>query len=481
MSSRAHFRQFVETPVDIVVVGGGITGAGILLAAAQAGYRAALIEQHDFSWGSSSRSSKLVHGGMRYLKYGKVALTALSLRERDQLLHDYPDLTSGLRFFLPYSQKAPLGMRAGIRLYDGLAEHETRAHYNRAQLQQLFPFLRDEYRGALSYVDGQTDDAQLVLRVLQQARQLGAVACNYCAANELMVGNNTIHGVVANDRVSGASFAITAKMVINATGAWATRWLQNRPPVSLKSIKLKPLRGSHLVLPFYRLPLTQAMALMHPIDERPMFALPWGGEVIFGTTDVEHVADLNEEPAIDSREFDYLLDALRRQFPSLNLDANDVISTYSGVRPTVDDGHKKASAISREHCIAEQNGLITIAGGKLTTFRYMAKQILQRVTKQIGYPQTLPLPAITLPTPLTRQRDPLSGLQHDVVHLDDWLLRRTHIGLMSEQGGVPQLSLWQQTICRQLKWDETRWQTEMQRFRMLYQKSYSVPGRLGCE
>jgi len=477
MPNRLAFRDFVRAPVDVLIVGGGITGAGVLLAAAQAGLRVALIEQRDFAWGSSSRSSKLVHGGMRYLKYGKVALTALALRERDRLLHDYPDLTRELRFYLPYREQAPLALRAGLRLYDGLAKNHTRANYDAAMLRQTFPFMRNEYAGALSYIDGQTDDAQLVLRVLQQARQLGAVACNYVSAMQALMSSNGISGAAVADALSGEQYEIKARVVVNAAGAWATQWLRHNAPRSLRKLKIKPLRGSHLVLPFHRLPLTQAMAIMHPVDERPMFALPWGGEVIFGTTDVEHVDDLHNEPRISATEFDYLMDALRRQFPSLNLDSNDVISTYAGVRPTIDDGHFNATEISREHCIAEQTGLITIAGGKLTTFRHMAAQIIKRVVKQLHQPTTAAQKIINPSNaPFNNHRDPLAGLQQDVIHLDDWMLRRTHFGLMSENGGIEHLSKFRHAICQRLQWDEARWHTELTRYQQIYQSAYAKPG-----
>lgn len=463
MDRRRAFIDFIAAPLDIVVVGGGITGAGILHAAAMAGYRAALIEQRDFAWGSSSRSSKLLHGGLRYLKYGKVALTALALRERDRVMRDYPELSNGLRFYLPYEKNAPWSLRAGIGVYDVLAGRCTRKTIDRLHLQQQFPFLRNEYNGALSYVDGQTDDAQLVWRVLQQAREAGAQACNYFSAQSLSFAR-TMQSLIAKDEVSGVTYELRARCVINATGAWAAHWLQHHLPSSLQKIKLKPLRGSHLVLPFYRVPLTQAMALMHPVDKRPMFALPWGGEVIFGTTDVEHHDDLQHEPNVSAHEFDYLLEAARRQFPSLNLDVADVINTFSGVRPTVDDGHRKMTEISREHCVAEQPGLITIAGGKLTTFRHMAAHIMRRARRQLGAPLTPAGEKIATGAAPSRARDPLSGLQHDVVHLDDWMLRRTHLGLMSADRGIAALQKWQPVICQHLNWSPSQWHDEQQRY-----------------
>lgn len=379
-AGRGQVAALLAQQWDLLVIGGGITGAGILLEASRRGLRALLVEQRDFAWGTSSRSSKLVHGGLRYLKEGQFALTRESVHERDALLRDAPGLVEPLGFaFGDYAGRKP-GRRAfllGLAIYDRMAGQRARHYFGAQEFLAMAPHIRTEgLQGGICYQDARTDDARLVMRVLQEAQSHGGVAVNYCAVQSLLrdgaaeakaaagpalvvgaaiatlgaevskmnmaagaasdhvAGNEAgrVRGALVRCAVSGAMHEVRAELVVNATGAWAAR-LHDKP-----AARLRPLRGSHLVLPAWRLPLAQAISLMHPHDGRPVFAFPWEGVTIVGTTDVDHRSDLQQEAAITQEETDYLMAALHDQFPTLAITEADVLATYAGVRPVIDTG-----------------------------------------------------------------------------------------------------------------------------------------------
>lgn len=478
---RTQFFESVNKPLDVLVIGGGITGAGVLHAVAKLGLLAALVEQKDFAYGSSSRSSKLVHGGLRYLKQAQVHLMHQSLREREALLHEYPELIHRLRFFLPHHHAARIGMKSALRVYDSMAGIQSRNTHNRASLIQHFPFLQfSPDVGALSYLDAQTDDAQLVMKELQLAEKLGALSANYVSAQQLIEHRGRVLGALVRDEISAKMYDIRAHVVVNATGAWASELQAN----ASAPLRLRPLRGSHLVLPFARLPLVQAIAKENPIDKRPMFALPWMGEVIFGTTDVEHKTSLNTEPRMSCAEYDYLMDALQYMFPQQNLQAHDVLSSFAGVRPTVADSHALASANSREHMMVSCAGYITVTGGKLTTYRRMAAQVITEIRKQVPMigsgpsaqalaPEKIPSVDTTYwqGTHMTKEKWAQCA-QQKVMHLDDLLIRRSHIGLLRPNGALNDLDALQAELSASLGWSAEQWQAECIRYRQIYQESY---------
>lgn len=479
---RAQLPGLLAREWDLLVVGGGITGAGILLEAARRGLRALLVEQRDFAWGTSSRSSKLVHGGLRYLKEGRFALTRESVHERDALLRDAPGLVEPQSFaFGDYAGRKP-GRRAfllGLAIYDRMAGQHARHYFGVQEFLALAPRIRTVgLQGGICYQDAKTDDARLVLRVLQEAQSHGGVAVNYCAVQSLLhdapgtgagraigaatasttastagahavaaayaaactsaeaaassgarvmaaagascvpavpggasavgegssagaiqaapaaVGEGRVRGALVRCVLNGEVHEVRAKLVVNATGAWADR-LHRQP-----AAKLRPLRGSHLVLPAWRLPLAQAISLMHPHDGRPVFAFPWEGVTIVGTTDVDHRADLQLEAAITQQETDYLMAALRDQFPTLALCEDDVLATYAGVRPVLDTGKADPSKEARDHVLWRQDGLLTVTGGKLTTFRAIALDVLRHAAPQLPHWQPDLVPrAIFAPAP----------------------------------------------------------------------------------
>jgi glycerol-3-phosphate dehydrogenase len=521
---------------DCIIIGGGITGAGILLEAARRGWKVLLLEQRDFAWGTSSRSSKLVHGGLRYLKQGQFGLTAESVRERQHLLQQAAGLVEPQGFVLADVAGRKPGrwmVSLGLAIYDVMAGRgrngAARSRYhNAADLLMLAPNIaRQGLKGGVQYQDAKTDDARLVLRVLQEAISHGAQAYNYMQVAQLLREQRgggecgRVCGVEVVDVISGERTKIHAKLVISATGAWAD---QLRPQGEGRvAQKIRPLRGSHLLFPAWRLPVAQAISLMHPQDGRPVFAYPWEGMTLVGTTDVDHAADMQQEAVITQAELDYLMAALDYQFPDLALKTADVVATYAGVRPVIDTGQLDPSKEGRDHVLWLEHGLLTVAGGKLTTFRTIAQDALAHAVKHlpdlprldtenpayahifaataaVHHPalsdaqllrlqgrygaQARTLLACAWPDELqTIQTCPTLWAElrwaarfEAVMHLEDLMLRRTRLGLQLAQGGREQLPRIRAICQPELGWDDARWEQEQRAYLALWQKNYSLPG-----
>ncbi len=380
------------------------------------------------------------------------------------------------------------------------------------------PLTTPALRGGYRYFDANTDDARLVLRLLREAVADAALVLNYARVDSLMrTHNGQVCGAVVRD-TSGETERQTevfAKVVINATGAWAD---ELRGKIERKP-RLRPLRGSHLVLPFHRLPLTRSVSFMHPRDGRPVFALPWEGAVIFGTTDVDHGPHLQTDPSISSAEAEYLLAGLQSVFPEQELTFTDVMATYSGLRPVVNTGKANPSKESREHAIWDENGLLTVSGGKLTTFRIMARDALKAVRKHLGHipfdPDTPVLDSFppeeeslfadsalppaqqvrllarygiqstqlfiadssheTIPaTPYLWAELRQAARAEGVVHLDDLLLRRVRLGLLAPNGGMDLLPRIRTLVQPELGWDDARWQREAREYAELWKRAYTI-------
>lgn len=526
---------------DLIVIGGGITGAGILREAVRLGLRALLVEQRDFAWGTSSRSSKLVHGGLRYLKEGKFSLTRASVRERQRLLAEGPGLIDPLGFLLTNYQGDSPGrwtFRAGLSLYDLMALQWSHRQYSPLELRLLAPHISEQgLEGGLQYGDAQTDDARLVLRLIQEAAAAGGVALNYVRAESLLRDEaGQVTGVrlartdsagVESTALSGARtprdqsalsvLDVRARVVVNATGAWADRLRSqlDRPA------RIRPLRGSHLIFPAWRLPVAQAVSFLHPVDRRPVFIFPWEGVTLVGTTDVDHGQELDDEPAISPQETAYLMAAVAHQFPSLHITLADVISTFSGVRPVIGGGAEDPSKESRDHVVWQEQGLLTVTGGKLTTFRLIALDTLAAVRhrlpdlaepdRHVAVLDPVDEAFVELSAALdqTARRRLLGRYGADagalvqgalpgeleaiadteylwaelrwaaraeaVVHLDDLLLRRVRLGLLLPQGGQAILPAIRAICQPELGWDDARWQAEEAAYRALWQRHYRLP------
>ncbi len=506
-------------PWDLVIVGGGITGVGLLHEATRRGLDAVLVEQGDFASGTSSRSSKLVHGGLRYLAQGDLRLTWQSVRERERLLNELPGLVEPIGFLMPSYADDRMGkrmMRTGLRIYDFFGSGVPHKALSVSDLLMLAPRLRlDRLAGGFWYRDAQTDDARLVLRVLFDALAAGASALNYARVEELLTRDGQVSGVVLRDQEQKRVVRVEARAVVNATGAWADVL---RAGVDAKPA-IRPLRGSHLLFPAWRFAVAQAVAFRHPRDGRPMFAYPWEGLTLLGTTDLDHDRPLDEAPHITSAEAASLVEAARAAFPGLSLSVSDAVSSYSGVRPVIGTGKKDPSKESREHVIWQERGLWTVTGGKLTTFRQIAREAVdtfelsmpgQRVkAPKRGKFQQPPTGArwgeldvlerrrlagrygTWTPALVEASRDGelqripetfflWAELRHAarverVVHLEDLLLRRVRAGLLLSDGGAEHLKR-VRAICQpELGWSDSRWAKEEDLYLATWARQHAPP------
>lgn len=384
MPSREEMWAQVPDEADIVVIGGGITGAGIVRDAARRGFRTVLFEQNDIAYGTSSRSSKLIHGGLRYLESYEFSLVFESVSERRVILDLAPHLVNPLAFLFPVYQGARKSLRmisAGMWLYDGLALFRSPKRHRTLKPREVAeeePILKQEgLQGAPVYYDCSTDDARLTLETIIDAIDNGAVAVNWARVDALTKNEQgRVSGVVVKNVRDGSLREIKAHAVINATGPWTDEVLAMSGPRATKM--LRPTKGIHIVVERDRLPVQHAVVLFHPTDKRVLFALPWGDRTYVGTTDTDYDGAPGDEYAT-LEDVDYLIAAANHYFPNNLIDRDDVISTWSGLRPLIQPeaemGDMAESQVSREHQIhIGEDGLITIAGGKLTTYRKMAKE-----------------------------------------------------------------------------------------------------------
>ena len=520
----------IKGPWDLIVIGGGITGAGILREATRIGLKTLLVEGNDFTSGTSSRSSKLVHGGLRYLKNGQIRLTYESVRERENLLRTGRGLIYPLGFVMPSykNDKIPGWVfHAGLIIYDLLGLKWGHQRYAPKDVLDRWPFLRSEgLLGGYRYFDAHTDDARLVLRVIQEAVMDGGTAINYAWAQDLLHRNSgEVCGVILQDR-DPASWdrivEVEAPLVINATGAWADE-LRNQ---NKGDRRLRLLRGSHLIFPDEKVPLSRAVSFYHPHDQRPVFIYPWEGTIIVGTTDVDHGASPEYDPAISTSEAEYLMIAARYAFPPLELSLEDTLSTFSGIRAVVDTGKTDPSKESREHVIWQENGLVTVTGGKLTTFRVMAHDTLRAIRHLLpGHPNLNrklrmldkpPVEAIldvdleppdrlrilgryglNAPKVLAIAEEgellPIgdttslwvelrwAARSEAVLHLDDLLQRRLRLGIIAPEGGIPWLERIREIAQSELGWDDARWEEEAEAYTQLWHRSFTLPSEQSKE
>ncbi len=381
--------RLCDETFDALVVGGGATGAAIARDAALRGLRVALCDRGDFAGETSGQSSKLIHGGLRYLQYGDLPLVFEALAERRRLMSTAPHLCRPTEFLFPaYRRQRPTltALGAGVALYDTLALWRAPAQGRRvgaAEVYQLAPLLRAAgLRGAQIYVDCQTDDARLVLETVLDAEAAGAVAASYVhIAPDLGERRRHLYSARALDRESGERFAVAARAVVNATGPFSDAFRGGAPV-------LRPTLGAHLVFDAARLPtLGRAIVIRSPRDGRLVFTLPAGARTIVGTTDTDFLPGEGSRPPHPDDEIrargadvDYLLETARHSFPPADLDRGDVISTFAGLRPLIATKAGSPSATSREHDIwVDRRGMLNVAGGKLTTMRNMAEEAVDRL------------------------------------------------------------------------------------------------------
>ena len=407
MPTRAEMWERLGSDVDVLVVGGGVTGAGVARDAARHGLTVALVEQDDLAYGTSSRSSKLVHGGLRYLESYEFGLVFESVSERRILMDLAPHLVNPLGFVFPVyagSKHNLFIINAGMWLYDGLSLFRSPKIHKKlkpAEVAVLEPVLRQEgLEGAPLYYDCSTDDARLTLETALDAAEEGAVIATYARVTHFLEDETgRITGAAVKDRFSGEEKEIHAHAVVNATGPWTDRTLaMRRGEVADDANRglLRPTKGVHVVVDAEKLPVQHAVVCFHPEDSRVLFAIPWGDRTYIGTTDTDYRGDPGEVAAT-AADVDYLLQAANTYFPQHTLVPADVISTWAGLRPLMappSDEHGESmneSAVSREHRImVGVGGLVTIAGGKLTTYRRMAAEVTDTVVRLLRISGHLP-------------------------------------------------------------------------------------------
>ncbi len=525
---RANTLEGLTKRWDIIVVGGGISGAGILREAARMNLRVLLLEQADFASGSSSKSSKMVHGGLRYLAEKELGLVRQSVRDRQRLLREVPGLVDTLHFaFTDYSfQEFSRRMfRWGLRVYDLMARARSSRYLTAEQTRALAPrLLREGLKGSFAYNDAGTDDARLTMRVLFEALDDGGKLLNYASAESPLRGaDGVVHGLRVRDNLSGEHYDVEARLVINATGAWSDGL---REGVGEKP-QMRPLRGTHITVPADVLSVEGAITFMHPQDGRPVFVREWEGATIIGTTDMDHGNDLTVEPHATAAEIDYLRAGVAMFFPHVELNDENICSTWAGARPVVGTDEPDPSKESRDHVLEFSHGMLTVTGGKLTTFRSTAIEVLNKArdvlpelpvikSRTAIFDAVKPNPPaeLALSPALSRRlygryghnADRLLAMVRDenradelkaipgtlgcwaevrwaaraegVIKLQDLLLRRCRLGFLLRDGGMEHVSRIQE-ICRsELGWDDEQWQNELLAYRNMWKRFYGTPADL---
>ncbi|MFN2612328.1 MAG: FAD-dependent oxidoreductase [Solirubrobacterales bacterium] len=396
-----------DNEFDVVVIGGGITGAGVALDAASRGYSVALVERDDYAQGTSSRSSKMVHGGLRYLQNFDVGLVREALLERQLMVQLAPHLVYPTPFLVPNlgEERRSRSLGVGLNMYDAMAttrigkgrdqvklrEQDNYWHPDRhrtisgKEAAEMIPALvsRDP-AGAYLFYDCQTDDVRLTLTILGEAERFGAVLLNGAEVAEVIDEDGRAAGVLAIEAESGEELRVRAINVVNATGVWADRIRPEEILNEEEVPRISPSRGTHITLSFEDLPIGEAACILPAGEDRTIFALPWYGRTLAGTTDNDYEGDIDAVPA-GSDDINYLLTALNEYF-GLSLGPGELTGAYAGVRPLISSGDPKKSVdISRKAELYEtSSGMLTITGGKLTTWRRMAKQVVDRMVEREG-------------------------------------------------------------------------------------------------
>jgi len=377
-----------EGSFDVLVIGGGITGAGVARDAAMRGLSVALVDASDFASGTSSRSSRLVHGGVRYLEHGQLGLVFEACRERRILATIAPHLVRPLQFMWPVYEKARIKLwklRAGLFLYDALALGRNLGRH-RTISTHVVTALEPELRhmgmtGGALYYDAATDDIRLTLATVLSARDSGAIVLNHVSVHDLLMTSDGVCGARAVDLRTGVDVEIRARAVVNAAGPWSDAIVRMAEPQARRAVR--GTKGVHVSVPRDRVRNNGALTLLSPIDGRVMFVLPAGAFSIIGTTDTEFDGR-PERVRATTADVTYLLRSANAFFPGAHLMASDVVSAWAGIRPLVASGDKDPDAASREHAIAwTVPGLLTVTGGKLTTYRAMAADVMDTIARRL--------------------------------------------------------------------------------------------------
>ncbi len=520
---REHSLKMLNDRVDVAIIGGGITGCGIALDAAQRGLRTVLLERGDIASGTSSRSSKLIHGGLRYLKQMQFRITRLACRERDRMLTLDPHLVRSINCVYPaYQGDRTPGWQVdlGLWMYDRLTGRpEKHRQLSREEISKIAPGLRtDELDRALVYTDGVADDARLTLAVAATAHSYGAAILPRADVEDAL--RNTegrVTGLLVRDLETNRVVPVEARVIINAAGVW-TDVVRFR--LGLEGTRLRPSRGSHLILPAKSIPLQAGVTFPAPDDGRPVFLIPHPEGLLLGTTDIFYSGDL-DDPRPSRPEVDYLMRAVRAAFPLVPAQSLNPVGAFAGLRPILDTFAENPSEASREEDIWEEQGLLSVSGGKLTTWRSTAEEAVDAALNMMPEEQTRSVPpcatkgtplAGLCPVDLGARLDAVGGLEpivadgmarrlgglawhapllarsrHElqpfdavpdlcpaevrahirwggVLHLDDLLLRRVRVGMWDPKMAREIIGPLEHVVRRELGWDRKRWTTEERLF-----------------
>lgn len=439
---------------DIVIIGGGATGLGAAVDAATRGYKTLLIEAYDFGKGTSSRSTKLVHGGVRYLAQGNIKLVMEALRERGYLLKNAPHITSASPFIVPaYSWFDKFFYGVGLKVYGIMAGKlslgKTRLLNKKETLQQLPGISEKNLKGGILYYDGQFDDARLATDLAITAIKHGATIINYCKANALIKTNGKIKAVVVEDSISGKTYEVKTQVVINATGVFTDAIMQMDEPEN--EMLVLPSQGIHLVVDKKFFPGTNALMIPKTEDGRVLFAVPWHNKVVLGTTDTP-IDQISFEPRPLEEEIEFVLHHANL-YLSQNIQRSDVRSTFAGLRPLVrQKGAKSTALVSRDHTIlVSKANLVTITGGKWTTYRKMAEDVvnnaafISKLPKKECVTKTLAISNNAVKKGADFLKESYSCNETDIAHfiqnemavtVEDILARRTRLLLLDADAAI---------------------------------------------
>lgn len=486
---------------DVLIIGGGITGAGVARDAALRGLNVALVERDDFAGGTSSRSSRLVHGGVRYLEHGFFHLVFEASRERRTLLRIAPQLVRPLRFTWPVYRGARIPrwkLQAGLGLYDALAvcrNVERHRGLSAVRVSEAEPALSPEgLVGGAQYWDAATDDAALTLANVIDARAHGAVVLNHAEAVSLVIENGLATGATIRNRIGTGAATVRAKVVVNATGPW-TDAIRHMEDPGAKSAVLGT-KGVHIAVPANRVGNRAAVTMISEVDGRVMFTLPAGVHTIIGTTDTPTPATPDQVRA-NRDDVDYLLRSANAFFPAAKLGPRDVVAAWAGIRPLVSSGNKgNPASASREHAITSgKRGVIAISGGKLTTYRLIAEQVVDRVIRQLrirarrcttahvalAAPARAPVFGSLFEPILEGQSynfaDAVRAVEQEMAcTLTDILVRRTKVAFSSRDHGMPAAPRVAAAVARHAGWDDAECARQVEAYREETARLFTVDG-----
>ena len=486
---------------DLLVIGGGITGCGVARDAAMRGLSVALVERDDLASGTSGRSSRLVHGGIRYLEHGQLHLVHESIRERQTLLRIAPHLVKPLAFTWPIYRGARVGkvrLSAGLLAYRLLAGGRSRRHaiLNAAETLDREPSLESvNLTGGAVYYDACTDDARLTVANAVAAQRDGATVVSHARVTEILHDHGKAVGAVVKPQHSDETHQLRARVIVNATGVWDNEFTTDK-----RARRQRASKGAHIGVPRERIGNRDALTLISPIDGRVMFCLPAGPQAIIGTTDT-WTDESPETVHASTADVDYLLRSANAYFPRARLTREDVVSAWAGIRPLANARSSNPSSVSREHSIVtDGSGVINVTGGKLTTYRSMAAEIVDRVQQALGQERKrAPTDSVELPgadrameiarlqredaklsTPLVAElpytgAHLIYGASSEMARtLSDLLIRRTHLAFETRDHGVGVAPRAADIVAPLLGWDDQTKSARVREFRQDVERMFAI-------